>query len=121
MTVVYLTNDLMFSSRVSAAAKSVGVAVRFVTTVEQAVEQASTADVRLVILDMNTAGIAPGEAVPRLRSAGRNPLSIIAYAPHVHTHKLDAATSANCDEVLTQGQFNRQIDQILSRYLTPAD
>ncbi len=39
---------------------------------------------------------------------------VVAFAPHVHEQKLAAAQSAGCDAVLTRGQFDRSIADILS-------
>jgi hypothetical protein len=43
-------------------------------------------------------------------------MAIVAYAPHVHEDRLRAATEAGCNEVLSRGQFDRQMDDILARY-----
>ncbi len=35
---------------------------------------------------------------------------------HVHVACLDAAREAGCTEVLTRGQFNKQVDKLLQKY-----
>ena len=39
---------------------------------------------------------------------------IIAFGPHVHEAKLEAATQAGCDQVMPRGAFHKQIDAILA-------
>jgi CheY-like chemotaxis protein len=120
MSAVFLTTDLIFASRVQAAARSAGVELRLVSTPAALLEQAASQAPDLVILDLTAAGCEPQHLVPRLRGSGRVP-QIIAYAPHVMESRLAAARQADCDRVLTRGQFDRQFDGILCQSARPLE
>ncbi len=114
MSAVFLTTDLIFASRLQAAAQSAGVDLRLVSTAAALLELARSAAIGLVILDLTTANCDPQQLVSGLRGSEHVP-QIIAYAPHVMESRLAAARQAGCDRVLTRGQFDRQYGEILSR------
>lgn len=115
MSILFLTNDLIFSSRVSAAALARGVELQLVGSAAAVVENASAQAVKLVIVDLGTPGLDVRALAVSLRQLTPSP-PLIAYAPHVHESKLAAAVEAGCDQVLSRGQFNHHFEQILSRY-----
>ena len=117
MSVLFLSNDLVFSSRLASAGKRVGTTVSAVSSVDAVVARIQAESVKLVILDLATGNLDPASAVAKLREANRN-VKIVAYAPHVHGAKLDAASAAGCDEVLTRGAFDARMHELLKRYAT---
>jgi len=70
----------------------------------------------VVLLDLNSPGVDPAAVVPRLKSLPQPPQAIIAFGPHVHEQKLAAATAAGCDVVLTRGQFDSQMRELLAKF-----
>ena len=114
MTVLMLTADLMFSSRVNGAAATQDVEARFVASTDALVEStAEIEDLRMVILDLTTAGCDPSTIVAELRHRQTPPI-IVAYAPHIQVARLDQARAAGCDRVLTRGQFDNSINTLLA-------
>jgi CheY-like chemotaxis protein len=109
MAVVLFTTDLMCSSRVTGTP---GAEVRVAMSPTDLLAAAGQA---LVILDLESPGADPAELMPRLRALNPPPVKVIAFGPHVHTARLQAARDAGCDEVLTRGQFYAQLREILSR------
>lgn len=83
-------------------------------TVAALVSQAESG-VDMVILDLTTSRLNVAEAIAQLRALSKPPKSIIAYGPHVQEAALQAAQEAGCDLVLTRGQFNAQMDELLAR------
>jgi CheY-like chemotaxis protein len=75
----------------------------------------------VVVLDLNSPDIDPAVIVPRLRELLAPPRSIIAFGPHVHEEKLSAAQAAECDLVLTRGQFDAQMQSLLTQVLQASD
>ncbi len=65
--VIVGVDDLMFSSRISTAAKALGVEIRFARSPEAILEAARTLAPRLVILDLNSVRVRPLEAVAALK------------------------------------------------------
>jgi CheY-like chemotaxis protein len=118
MSVLFLTADLMFLSRAGAAANSIGATLRVVGTTAALLDAISAEEAKLVLLDLSTPGIDVAQAVARIRQIGV-PATIVAYGPHVHQAKLDAALQAGCDKVLSKGQFTGQLNQILAKHAGP--
>mgnify|MGYP000141423721 CR=1 FL=1 len=58
----------------------------------------------------------PLDLVPRLRGLDTPPGAIVAFGPHVHRAKLQAAQEAGCEEVFSRGQFHRLANEILAKY-----
>ena len=119
MEILFLTTDLLFSSRVAGAAARIGVPVRTAGRSETLLEMANASDrPSIVILDLNLPIVDPAQLVPALRTAAHPPRAIIAYGPHVQEDRLAAAIAAGSDEVLTRGQFNAQMDDVLRKWST---
>lgn len=115
MSIAYLTNDLMFSSRVSGAAQSAGVDVRVIGSVAGLIELLSDGGIRLVVLDLTVSGLDPTSVLPEIRNIDSE-VAVVAYGPHVHEQKLADAASAGCEQVLSKGQFNSSIVSLINRF-----
>lgn len=111
--IVFLTNDLMFSSRVTGAGQRLGMPVTVVPSAERAMAVCNQDQVRLVLVDLTLPALDMGPLVAELKATHSAP-KILAYGPHVHKNQLTAAQQAGCDRVLTRGQFNAQMDALLS-------
>jgi CheY-like chemotaxis protein len=112
---LFLTGDLVFASKVQAAAARTG------KRLEVAMSAAALLDrlyegVRLVLIDLTAPGLDIRGLAPQLRSR-EHPPALVAYAPHVHEQSLATAVEAGCELVLSRGQFNAQVDALLERFL----
>jgi hypothetical protein len=108
-SVVMLSGDLMFASRVKAAAERAGFDFR----IGGALPADNTDAIRFVVLDLSTrsgltAEIA-GQCAERCAQA-----KLIAYGPHVHVERLKAARQAGIATVLTNGQFDAGLSQLFT-------
>jgi CheY-like chemotaxis protein len=122
MAILFLTTDLMFSSRVAGAAARLGMTLKTAATPTALIELLSAAEPEsLVLLDLNSPGVDPRQLAPSLRASPNPPRTIIAYGPHVHADRLAAATTAGCEEVLTRGQFNARMDETLAKWRAASD
>jgi DNA-binding NarL/FixJ family response regulator len=110
-TALFLSSDLMFSSRVVGAAKALGAEVQLVAD-PFALPEKIEADCRLVIIDLSLDGLKLPAAVRAIRSAAPQ-ARVIAYGAHVDEAALADASDAGCDAVLTRGQFNKQYVELL--------
>ena len=116
--ILFLTNDLMFTSRAGGAVAKLGAALKIAATETLLLDNLAAAEPgSVVILDLNAPGVDPASVVPKLRAAGLPPRAILAYGPHVHEQRLAAAVAAGCDEVFSRGQFSGQMDAILAKWL----
>jgi DNA-binding NarL/FixJ family response regulator len=109
--VLFLSSDLMFSSRVSGAAQSLAVPLHLVAD-PAALPQKLTADCRLVLVDLALENLNLPAAVKAIK-AGAPAARVIAYGAHVDEAALADAKDAGCDVVLTRGQFHRQYVELL--------
>ncbi len=116
MSVLFLTNDLMFSSRVEGVAQSLEIDLSIVSDADQLLANASSNQVALVLLDLTMPGSDPEQTVARLRELECPPGAVVAFGPHVHEDTLAAAEDAGCDEVLARGAFSSQMSAILAKY-----
>ena len=116
MTVILVSADLMAASNIRGAAQSQQIALSSTGNIDAAVSQCDDGGVDLVILDLSMPGLDPQTVVPKFRGIKNPPGAIVAFGPHVHQQRLDAATQAGCDEVLTRGQMHAQADALLARH-----
>lgn len=121
MTAILLSTDLLFSSRLEHAAARLGFRLSVAATAERACELARGGGAGLLIVDLTL----PGLLLDRLLEdwlADPSAPPVVAYGPHVATGTLETARRAGCAEVLTRGQFDREMGQVLARYLnSPPD
>ena len=111
--VVFLTGDLIFSSRAEAIAQRTNVTIHAVAGDERAVAACGEFSVEILIVDLTAPGIDVARLIPRIRAIPHSP-RIVCYAPHIRADLLSAAMAAGCDLVLTRGQFDARLGDILS-------
>src|SRR4051812_27902293 len=104
MPAFYLTNDLFFSSRVSGVAQRIGLDLRVANSLDKL-----PADCRLVVLDLTLPSLNIAATVQTIKET-QPTTRIIAYGPHVQDALLQGAQAAGCDEVLSRGQFDREME-----------
>jgi CheY-like chemotaxis protein len=119
MLILFLTTDLVFPSRVAGVAQRLGARMETAATPDALMAKLAgePSPPWVVLLDLNSPGIDPAAIVPRLMELPAPPQSIIAFGPHVHEEKLAAAQAAGCNLVLTRGQFDAQMQSLLTQIL----
>jgi len=113
MPILYLTNDLMFSSQVVSAAEQRGLDVELIGDADALVARAQETDVQLVLIDLTAPGADPPKIVSALRLHPSGATRVVAYGPHVDEAVLAAAVESGCDLVLSRGQFHQQFPILL--------
>lgn len=101
--IVAVLNDLMFTVKISDAARRVGVPVEFAKSADEAVHKAEGADA--VILDLN---FVPPDLIPKLK-----PAHLIGYVSHVQTDVIQRARESGCDTVMARSAFVQGLDRLL--------
>src|SRR5262245_58142674 len=104
--VLFVSSDLMFTSRVSGAAQSLGVSLSLASDAAS-IPQKIAADCRMALVDLSLDGLNLPSVVRAIKS-GAPSARIIAYGAHVDEAALADAAEAGCDIVLTRGQFHKQ-------------
>ncbi|HEX6135001.1 MAG TPA: hypothetical protein VFZ24_13625 [Longimicrobiales bacterium] len=111
-TVVAAVADLVFGSRIRAAAEQAGIRCVFVRSGELLAEHAPAAD--LVLLDLETRWLDAPADIAALKAdpvTARTP--IVAFGPHVDEAALVAAREAGADRVLARSAFVRLLPELL--------
>lgn len=108
-------DDLMFASKIRAAAGPLGVQVFFARSPDDLLAQARAERPSLVIFDLNSKRFAPLDTLASLR---RDPsladIRTIGFVSHVQTDLIKAAREAGITEVLARSAFSKNIGEILS-------
>ncbi|MES2793600.1 MAG: response regulator [Planctomycetota bacterium] len=108
-----ICQDLMFISKVTGTANSLGYQMETVGA-PQGLIKAAAGSYACIILDLSLQPLAVADLT---RSLGENPPPVIAFGAHVEVARLAEAREAGCREVLPRSQFNMQLPEILTRYL----
>jgi CheY-like chemotaxis protein len=106
-----LTDDLIFFSRVSGAARAAGLAVRMVRTPGDLVAAARAEPPRGVILDLHNPGLDLPALLTELKDACPAMPRVVAYGSHVEAATLRAARAAGCDLVLARSKFVKELEE----------
>lgn len=107
-------DDLMFTSRIRAAAQGVGTDVRFAKTAADTVALARQEKPALVLVDLNARGL---DALALLTELKADPalvgLRVIGFVSHVQTDVIAAARAAGIDEVMARSAFASRLPALL--------
>lgn len=108
-----LSDDLMFSSRISGAARPLGITLRTARN-QQALESLAGQQVpRCVIVDLANPGLDIRALVAQLRQSCPTMPRVVAYGSHVDTAGLQEGRDAGCDPVLPRSRFSQELEQSL--------
>jgi CheY-like chemotaxis protein len=115
-SIVALVADLIFQSKLQAAAAGAGVPLTVVRTAEQ-FEQAVGQAIG-VVLDLAIDGV-DGVRLIHIARSGRPQLKIVGFLPHVEVDLATAARAAGADEVLPRSAFAANLPKLLSALAAP--
>ncbi|MFT5300940.1 MAG: CheY-like chemotaxis protein [Mariniblastus sp.] len=113
--IVFLTSDLMMTSHASSFARQREIKFKTSVDADAAIKLIELRRPYLFLVDLQT----PGLDIPKLGEMIRDladsvcPLTV-AYAQHVNVEVLQQGKTAGFDQVMTRGQFNSQIGQIIA-------
>lgn len=109
--ILYFSADLMSTSRVQGPARQQGIDLQTVASQKGCLEAISP-DVTALLVDLNPPA---RDAVATIAAArAQHPdLRIVAHGPHVQVEMFRAAREAGASDVLTNGQFHKQVGEVL--------
>jgi CheY-like chemotaxis protein len=113
-----LCDDLIFASRITGTARSLGAEVKPARGIDALVELARAEAPPCVIIDLAYPGLVLEDLLQKLREACPALPRIVAYGSHVDTETLRAARAAGCDPVLPRSKFVTDLAQELPTWLT---
>ena len=114
LMVLAVVDDLMFTSKIKAAARQLGVDVTFARSSDAAISGMRASAPALVILDLNnprtdplgTVAVMKGD--PALKS-----IPTVGFVSHVQADLIEAARAAGVDDVLARSAFTARLSEIL--------
>ena len=117
--ILVVADDLLFRSRISAAAKAAGVTVRAATTCDAAIARAREDRPSLILLDLDSGRTQPFDVLRRL-SADPNLRAVptLGFVSHVHAHLVREARDLGIGSVLARSAFVVQLPDILAPHGT---
>ncbi len=111
-TIAALVPDLIFATKIASTARSLGVEVANVRTLDQLTERLSSNHDALVLIDLEAPDLDPIHAIELCKQSEHQPRTI-AFGSHVRTDLLGAARRAGADEVLARSGFVGRLPSIL--------
>lgn len=113
--ILAVVDDLMFTSKIKATARQLGVDVTFARSSDAALAGMRTGSPALVILDLNNPRTDPLGTVAMMKGdPALASIHTVGFVSHVQTDLIDAARAAGVDEVLARSAFTARLAEILS-------
>jgi DNA-binding NarL/FixJ family response regulator len=112
-----LSDDMMFTSRITGTARDLGFEIRIARTQAGLETLIQSQPPAAVIIDLAN----PGLDLPMFLTAAKaaNPqTTIVAYGSHVDSETLKEARKAGCDVVLPRSQFAERLPELLPEWLS---
>jgi len=114
--IVCVLDDLLFSVKISTAAKATGADVYFERTPGMVLARVKEKQPSLVIFDLNSAKLNPMGAIAELKADPQTRgIRTLGFVSHVQTETIDAAKQAGIDEKLARSAFAALLAEILKR------
>jgi CheY-like chemotaxis protein len=114
---ILLSDDLIFTSRVTGEARALGFTVKSARSVEALLAHARQQPPTCVLLDLANPGLSVPDFLRRLRELGTPLPRVVAYGSHVDAAGLRAAREAGCDLVLPRSKFVEELPVALPQWL----
>ena len=113
--VLCLVDDLIFSIKISTAAKALNVPIFFERAPDRALPCIREKQPSLVILDLNSGKLQPMEVIAALKGdPDLKSIRTLGYVSHVQTDVIAAARAAGIDEVVARSTFSDRLGEILT-------
>ena len=115
--ILAVVDDLLFTVKISDAAKRVGLEVEFLKSERDVVEKATQEKPLLIILDLNNNSVDPLKLISKLKTSGDlKSISLIGYLSHVQGELKQKAHDAGANIVMARSAFSQNLQQILKRH-----
>ncbi|HEY7185073.1 MAG TPA: hypothetical protein VH436_00930 [Vicinamibacterales bacterium] len=113
--IVCAIDDLLFSIKIKEVAKHRGVELYFERSADRIVDTVRAKQPSLVIFDLNSAKLAPMDAIKAIKADGSlKDVKTLGYVSHVDSATIAAAREAGVDEVLARSAFAAGLGEILT-------
>lgn len=114
--IVCAIDDLLFSVKISTAARALGADVYFERNAGNVLTTVRDKRPSLVIFDLNSKRLEPLAAIASLKADPELASTrTLGYVSHVDTPTIEAARAAGIDQVLARSAFTDRLGEILTR------
>jgi CheY-like chemotaxis protein len=117
-TGLLLSDDLIFTSRITGAGRDLGLTIEAARTLDALIALARQKEPRGVILDLAFPGLDVPDLIRQLSEACPVMPRLVAYGAHVDAAGLRAARQAGCDVVLPRSAFVEELPSKLAEWLS---
>jgi PleD family two-component response regulator len=115
--ILVVVDDLLFTVKISDAAKRAGLEAEFVRSEKDVIDKATNEKPLLIILDLNNNSVQPLELISKLKGDGDlRHISLIGYLSHVQGELKQKAQEAGANIVMARSAFSQNLPQILKRH-----
>jgi DNA-binding NarL/FixJ family response regulator len=112
--IVCAIDDLIFSIKISTAAKQLGVPIYFERSRDGVLPTIREKQPSLVIFDLNSSRLAPMDAIAAIKAdPSLVGVKTLGYVSHVDSDAIAAARQAGVDQVLARSAFTERLGEIL--------
>ncbi|MGE0393515.1 MAG: hypothetical protein AB7I25_06675 [Vicinamibacterales bacterium] len=113
--VLCVVDDMLFASKIRAAAGAAGVTVAFEKNPDAVAARVAADAPALVIFDLDAARLRAVETVAALKADPATAATrTLGYVSHVHAERIAAARAAGIDDVKARSAFAAQLGAILT-------
>src|SRR4030095_16909083 len=114
--VVCVVDDLIFSIKISTAARQLGVPMYFERLKQNVLQTIRDKQPSLVIFDLNSGRLAPIETIALMKNdPALQAIRTLGYVAHVDSETIDKARAAGIDQVLARSAFSDRLREHLKR------
>jgi CheY-like chemotaxis protein len=114
--VLAVLEDLFFTVKINESAKRAGLAIKFLKSEHDVLEQAKNQPT-LIIMDISFQGVDPLNLIRKLKADEHTKrINLLGYISHVQGELKQQAQEAGCDMVLARSAFSQNLPQILKRH-----
>jgi CheY-like chemotaxis protein len=115
--ILAVVDDLLFTVKISDAAKRAGLEAEFVKSEKDVIEKATHEKPLLIIFDLNNSSVPSLELIAKLKNDGElRHISLIGYLSHVQGELKQKAQEAGANIVMARSAFSQNLPQILKRH-----
>jgi CheY-like chemotaxis protein len=113
--IICAIDDLIFSIKISTAAKHLGVDVYFERLADLVLSRIREKQPSLVIFDLNSVRMRPLDTIAAMKAdPALKEVRTLGYVSHVDTDTIAAARAAGIDQVLARSAFSDKLADILT-------
>jgi PleD family two-component response regulator len=114
--VLAAVEDLLFRSKISETAETLGVEARFPRSKEKVLVSLRESPPDLLVLDLNSARFEPLQLLQTVKSDdATKDVTTLGFLSHVQRDLAVAAKEAGCDKVVARSAFAKDLPQILAQ------